>query len=155
MKSLLRCLRSFGGGIRNTAFLAALVVALLLLSSSAGLRAQGLSGITGTITDDSGAVVPNASVTVTNAATNVVHKAVTTSEGTYFITDLIPGTYTVKVEKSGFQTGVVSGVNVYANQSATANASLKTGATTSTVEVIAPAITLETEQPNLDRKSVV
>src|SRR5260370_40639848 len=103
MKSLLRCLRSFGGGIRNTAFLAALVVALLLLSSSAGLRTQGLTGITGTITDDSGAVLPNASVTETNPPTNLGHKAVTTSEGTYVITDLIPGTYPVKVDTSGVQ----------------------------------------------------
>ena len=124
-------------------------VALLLLFAPANLHAQGLSGITGTVTDESGGVVADAAVTVTNNATNVVHKTVTTSEGSYFITDLIPGTYTVKVEKSGFQNAIVSGVNVYANQSATANASLRAGSSTTTVEVIAPAITLETEQPNL------
>lgn len=105
--------------------------------------------MTGTVTDETGAVIPDAKVTVTNTATNVVHTAVTTSEGTYFITDLIPGTYTAKFEKIGFQTAVVSGLNVYSNQSATANASLKTGVATETVEVVAPAITLETEQPNL------
>jgi hypothetical protein len=113
------------------------------------MRAQGLSGITGTVTDESGAVVPEAKVTVMNVATNVVHTAITTGAGTYFITDLNPGTYTVKIEKEGFQTQVVSAVNVYANQSATANATLKTGATAITVEVTAPAITLQTDEPQL------
>src|SRR5437868_15260396 len=75
---------------------------LLLPLSSALVLAQGLSGISGTVTDSSGAVVAEASVTVTNNATNVSAVAVTTSAGTYFITDLIPGTYTVKIEKAGF-----------------------------------------------------
>ncbi|HUL16906.1 MAG TPA: carboxypeptidase-like regulatory domain-containing protein [Terriglobales bacterium] len=105
--------------------------------------------MTGTVTDASGAVVPDANVTVTNVGTNVVHNAVTTSEGTFYITDLIPGTYTVKVEKSGFQTAVVKNVNVYVSQIATANAVLKTGSTSETMEVVAPSITLQTDQPNL------
>lgn len=61
------------------------VVLVLLLFTPATVHAQGLSGMTGTVTDETGAVIPDAKVTVTNTATNVVHTAVTTSEGTYFI----------------------------------------------------------------------
>jgi hypothetical protein len=149
MKSLIRCLHSFRGGIRNTRFLTPLAVILLLLSAAAGLHAQGLSGITGTVTDNSGAAVPDAAITVTNTATNVVHKAVTTSQGSFYITDLNPGTYTLRIEKAGFETMVLSGVNVFVSQTATADAILKTGAATDTVEITAPAITLQTDEPNL------
>ncbi len=127
------------------ALTACLLLGLWPLSS----HAQGLSGITGTITDDSGAVVPEATVTATNTATNIVHTTVTTSQGSYYITDVNPGTYRVKIEKAGFQTAVLAGVNVFVSQTATADAILKTGATTTTVEVTAPAITLQTDEPNL------
>jgi len=131
----------------NPSLPACLVLCLLLLPC--GLRAQGLSGITGTVTDASGAVVPDGKVTVTNNATNVVRTAVTTSQGTYFITDLIPGAYKVKVEKEGFQTAVLENVNVFVSQTATADATRTAGATATTVEVTAPSITLQTDEPNL------
>jgi Carboxypeptidase regulatory-like domain len=129
-----------------------LVVSLLTLVLACWpvhLLAQGIAGMTGTITDPSGAVVPEAKVTVTNINTNVVHTATTTSQGTFFITDLIPGTYTVRIEKQGFQTGVLENVNVYVSQTATADVTLRTGVETTTVEVTAPTITLQTDEPNL------
>jgi len=128
---------------------ACLAMFMLLLFLPAGLNAQGLSGITGTATDQSGGVVPDAKVTVTNDATNVVHTAVTTSQGTYFITDLVPGAYTVRIEKDGFRTEVLHAVNVFVSQTATADATLSAGTTTTTVEVTAPSITLQTDEPNL------
>jgi len=113
------------------------------------LQAQGLSGISGTVTDSSGAVVPDAQVTVTNVATNVASTATTTSAGTYFITDLIPGTYTVKVEKPGFSVGVLSSVHVDVSRTTNGDIALKTGTTTETVEVVAQEIALEATQPQL------
>jgi len=74
---------------RRWAVLAVGTALLLLLPSN--LPAQGLSGITGTVSDPSGAVVPGAKVTVSNTATNISTSAVTTSAGTYTVTDLIPG----------------------------------------------------------------
>src|SRR5205809_4040373 len=91
---------------------AVFAVCLLLFSSPPRLHAQALSGIAGTVTDSTGAVVPDAKVTVTNTATGVMTQSVTSSVGTYTITDLIPGTYTVKIEKPGFQIVVVKTVNV-------------------------------------------
>jgi hypothetical protein len=127
----------------------ALGVALLLLLLPARLPAQGLSGITGTVTDPSGAVVPGAKVTVTNIATNISTMAVTASAGTYTITDLIPGTYKVRVEMAGFAAGVLTDVHVDVSRYTSADVSLKTGVATETVEVIAQQIALETTQPQL------
>src|SRR6267378_3731394 len=149
MKSLLRCLHSFGGGTKSNRLIAALAVGLLLLSYPSALRAQALSGIQGTVTDSSGAVVPDAKVTVTNTATGVASRAVTSSSGTFTITDLIPGAYTVKIEKPGFATAVMRQVNVDVASRAAADAVMKAGAATDTVEVVAQAITLETTQPEL------
>ena len=129
--------------------LATLAVCLTSLFCVSNLRAQALSGINGTVTDQSGAVVPGAKVTVTNVATNVSSSAISSSVGTYAITDLTLGTYTVKVEKSGFQTAIISGVNVNANESSTVNAKLKPGTVSQTVTVTAPSISLQTNEPQI------
>ena len=73
----------------------ALGVALLLLLLPASIHAQAVSRINGTVTDQAGAAIPDAKVTVTNVDTNVSKTTDTTSAGTYLVTDLIPGTYTV------------------------------------------------------------
>jgi hypothetical protein len=149
MSSSSGCVQDRSKGLARKLFSALFLISMISLLLPLGSQAQGLSGIKGTITDQSGAVVPDTTITVTNVATNVVHSAVTTSQGTYFITDLNPGTYTVKIEKAGFQTGVLTGVNVYVSQVATADSTLLAGAAATTIEVIAPAITLQTDEPNL------
>ena len=68
----------------------------------ATMSGQTLSSVTGTVTDSSGGVIPNANVTVTNDATNVSKTAVTNSAGSYTVTDLLPGIYSIKVESTGF-----------------------------------------------------
>src|SRR5690348_12919473 len=68
--------------------------------------------ITGLVTDQSGAAVPQAAVTTSDEATNVSTKVVTTSDGNYATPPLIVGTYTVKVEKQGFKTFIRPGITV-------------------------------------------
>ncbi|MBV9885396.1 MAG: carboxypeptidase regulatory-like domain-containing protein, partial [Acidobacteria bacterium] len=89
-------------------------LALLLLVTLCPMKsmAQALSGITGVVTDQTGAVVPEAKITVTNVSTGVKSFATTSSAGTYTITDLNPGTYTVTIEAAGFQTAQLSNVVV-------------------------------------------
>ena len=128
---------------------AGLVLCFALLLCPRGLRAQALSGINGTVTDTSGAVVPSAKVTVTNVDTNVSKTAVTTTAGTFYITDLIPGTYTVRVEKSGFKTSIQKSVTVVGGATSTANATLAPGAVAEEVVVSAPSVALQTEQPEI------
>src|SRR5213080_3886149 len=123
--------------------------ALLLLFLPANLHGQAVSRINGTVTDQSGAAVPDAKVTVTNVDTNVSQTTVTTSVGTYLIVDLNPGTYIVKVEKAGFKSFVDKNVVVVGGATSTANATLDPGAVTETVEVTAPEVALQTEQPEM------
>jgi hypothetical protein len=149
-------MKSFSVFLYESAFIciksclsACLAFGLFLLFLPTGLGAQGLSGINGTVTDPSGAVVPGANVTATNKATSVSSHTVTGSAGTYSFTDLIPGTYTVKVEKDGFATGVVRDVYVDVSRVTGADVALTTGVANQTVEVVAQEIALETTQPQL------
>ena len=66
--------------------------------------------IFGTVKDVSGAVIPGASVTVTNQSTGITRKTVTSSSGDYVVPQLLPGTYKVAVSKSGFSTRTESDV---------------------------------------------
>ena len=77
-----------------------LFLGLFLLATP--IAAQFSSAIQGTVTDDSQATVPDATVTATNSATGVTRSVTTSSEGFYRISNLGAGTYNVKVEKSGF-----------------------------------------------------
>src|SRR5579864_9247812 len=129
------------------AFLSA--VLLLLLCFPTILRAQAVSRINGEVTDQAGGVVPDAKVTVTNVDTNVSQTTTTTSVGTYLIVDLIPGTYVVKVEKAGFKAFVSKNVAVVGGATSTVNATLDPGTVTEIVEVTAPAVALQTEQPEI------
>src|SRR5215470_5620003 len=71
------------------------------------LQAQNITGtILGTVTDKSGAPIPNAAVTINNNATNQSKRATTNSDGYYEATYLPPGTYSTQVAKEGFKTAV-------------------------------------------------
>ncbi len=113
-------------------------------------RGQTLSSINGTVTDTSGAVVGNAKVTVKNDATQVAKIAQTSSAGTYTVTDLIPGTYTVTVDVAGFQLSEHKGVGVDVGRSSTVDAVMQPGNTQQTVTVSETAIALDTSAPSLN-----
>lgn len=132
------------------AAIAAVLSFVLFAGGGLNLPGQTLSGITGTVTDASGGIVPNANVTVTNNATNVAKTATTSSAGTYIITDLIPGSYTVKVDLAGFQSSVHNGVGVEVGRTSTVDAALQPGSTEQTVTVAESSIALETTTPNLN-----
>jgi len=132
-----------------TRLTACLGICIALFCSTPTLHAQALSGIRGTVIDQSGSAVSNARVSVANTNTGVRRSTETSTAGSYYITDLIPGTYTVTVEKAGFKSSVQKNVVVQAAARSTANAVLTVGDARETVEVIAPEISLETEQPLL------
>ena len=145
--STLSCVRSGLGSWWRLA--AVLVIGLVFLCSPTRLNAQALSGINGTVTDQSGAAIEGASIKITNVDTNVTRTATTTSAGTYYITDLIPGTYDVRVEKTGFQVSIQKGVTVVGGATSTASATLVPGAVATEVVINASAVALETEQPEV------
>ena len=79
------------------------LVGLLLISIPAHAQVDR-AVLTGTVKDQQGAVLPGAQVSVTHAATNAATRVLTTANGAYLAPNLLPGTYTVQVEASGFGT---------------------------------------------------
>ena len=127
----------------------AFLLSLVLVTFPPSLYSQAFAGINGTVTDATGAVIPDASVAVTNNATGVISRTVTASAGTYTVTGLNPGTYAVKIDKTGFQTAVINGVLVEVARKSTADVVLQPGSVQSTIEVTSSALTLQTDQPQL------
>lgn len=118
---------------------------LILCLTVAPLFAQRLDGsLTGNVSDPSGAVVPNAKVTVTNEATGVSNTTNTTTAGSYTFPNLLVGSYTLRIEAKGFSPSIQKGVQVNSNQVSEANAKLVLGSEAQTVEVVAGATTVET-----------
>jgi hypothetical protein len=101
--------------------------------------------ITGTVTDASGAVVPAASVTVTNVATNASFTTLSTGTGNYTVPSLPPGTYRVRVESAGFKAFERSNVVVIAGGTARANAILELGQITESISVTSDLAQVQTE----------
>jgi len=122
---------------------------VFVLSVAAALAvpsfAQTFGEITGVVTDPSGAVVVNATVTVTNPQTNFTRTALTNSAGNYTFPALLPGVYNVRAEMQGFQTEVRSGVELQVQQTARIDFQLKVGAVAEAVEVQGGAPLLATE----------
>ena len=88
---------------------------LLLLSFSPALFAQATFGtVTGSVTDPTGATVPNTEVVVTNEGTNVSRTATTREAGTYDVPNLNPGRYRVTAKAAGFKTAIVQNIDVTA-----------------------------------------
>src|SRR3954471_13580239 len=113
---------------------------------ASGAFAQSERGtITGVVRDSSGAVVPAAKVTITNTATNVAIPAVSNGQGEYTVPSLSPGSYTVRVEKSGFRPAETQGLNLDAAQTVRADSTLEVGTSTQAIEVQAAAVQLQTE----------
>ena len=102
-----------------------------------GFAQQTLGRINGTVSDPSGAVIKQTSVTVTNMQTGAVRKVQTQSNGTYVVQDLPIGMYSLTFEHEGFSTENISNIAVKADRSVTLNVQLKPGSVSTSVEVLA------------------
>lgn len=124
---------------------------LLVLSTAAFVYSQGgaYGTILGTVSDNSGAVLPKASVDVTNVQTGVTKHTETTSTGDYTVPYLQPGTYRVTVQSQGFQKSIVGTIALVVGQEARADVVMKPGATTETVQVEAQGVALDTDSSAL------
>ncbi len=121
-----------------------MALAALLIAPLAGHAQTFRGGINGTVTDQSGAVVPSAEVEALNVATGVSRKTITSSAGEYAFQELPLGTYKVTVTAAGFKASVVSGVPVAAGTIYTLPVKLGVESAGETVEVDAAALTLDT-----------
>jgi len=118
--------------------------------TAAPAAAQAIfAAITGTVTDSSGAVLPGATVNVTNVDTNVTKTLTTNAAGVYNATNLIPGTYKVEASLSGFKTALISPVTLEVNANQKIDVTLALGPASETVDVTAVAPLLQTERTSL------
>ena len=122
-----------------------LVLAVFAILSASAVYAQTFGEITGRVTDPSGAVVPAASLTLTNVNTNAVRNAVTTEAGAYSFPSVPPGLYRVKTEVPGFKAWVSEPFELQVQQTVRLDVGLQVGQTSETVEVAANSNLLQSE----------
>src|SRR4051812_45539236 len=117
-----------------------------VLVSAAPAAAQFDRGqISGTVKDAQGAVVPGATVTVTNTQTQIARNTVTDSSGFFTVPNLAPGRYDISAELEGFKKAVRTGVQLDAASALTMDFALDTGALTESVTVTADTAALQTD----------
>ena len=114
-----------------------LLVLFVSLLTATSLMAQtpGTGALTGTVKDPSGAVIPNATVTLTSVDTGQARTTMTGADGVYHFSLLAPGTYRVKIESSGFKPVEVPSVTVAVTETAVLDRNLDVGAQAQTVTV--------------------
>ena len=126
------------GKIRST-----LVLGMALASIAPAALAQAVYGtITGTVTDNTGAAVPNAKVTVTDVGKGTSVSVTSNASGEFTAEHLIPDTYNVKIETQGFKTFQQTDLRVFADTSLRVTAPLEVGNTGETVNVSADQVPL-------------
>jgi hypothetical protein len=95
------------------------------------------SSLSGIVADASGGIIPGATVTVKNTATNIEYSAATNDQGNFTVPAIDPGAYTVTVTLTGFKTSVLNNVRVNAAVPATVRVTLELGGLAETVQVSA------------------
>ena len=117
----------------------------VLLATNAAAQLATQTAIVGTVTDSSGSVVPGAAVVAVNLGTQDTYETVTNAQGQYNFQFVRTGKYEITVTLSGFQTVKVTGIEVPDNQVVRRDASLQVGDVSETVDVVAEAIVLDTD----------
>jgi hypothetical protein len=126
-----------------------LLLALFGLSNRAQAQVT-YATVHGTVTDTSGAVVPNATVTATNTSTGIKTSVTSDSQGYYILPQLqIGGPYTITVAAAGFQDFQTSGLTLHLNDNREVAAQLQIGAASQTIQVQAAAVQVETVDTQL------
>ncbi len=132
--------------------LTAALVLLILLNCVAGpaLAQRATASIAGSIVDASGAAVPGANVLLKNLATGIERSVESNDLGFYTVTALPAGPYSITVAKAGFQTQTVPQLVLEVDQNATLNLTLKVGAVSEAVSVVAEALAVDTRTATLN-----
>jgi carboxypeptidase family protein len=133
------------GSVRTFLY-ALLCAAVLAFSTAARLNAQETATVVGTVTDSSGAVIPNADVVITNQNTGTVTRTTRSNDaGNYVAAGLPASTYTVKVQKQGFQSSVHSDLVLNVRTEVRVDFTLAVGMVSTEVTVTATSVHLQTE----------
>jgi hypothetical protein len=139
--------RYAGAQEKKTVNIGIRLAALATLLSLSVIAQLDRGTITGTVTDASGAVVPNTRITIKNVATNAVYQTITTGAGDYTAVNLPSGTYELTFEAPGLQKLVRPNIVVAVSETLRVDASLQVGESRNTVTVTAESEILQTDSP--------
>ncbi len=128
---------------RRAVKIVALFLSILLVPVSA-LAQRGRGTVLGIVTDQSGAVVPSAAVTIVNTETNVTTTVLTNNDGYYSAPNLAVGPYSVSAARDGFKKALRTGLTLEVDQKAEINLVLEAGAVSETIEVSSQASLVDT-----------
>ena len=129
------------------------VFVIFMLAFSHALLGQAVNGtLLGTVTDATGAAVPNAKVTATDVATDAIHPSVTNESGNYTFPDLQPGIYSVTVEAKGFKKVTQQNINLLSNTTVRIDLALTLGNVTESVTVTTEPPQLQTDRADISTK---
>src|SRR5580765_6101549 len=132
-------------------FMRTLALFCFALLAVEGLSAQVITGtILGSVTDSSGATIPNATVTVRNINTNIETKAATSRAGEYTIPLLQPGKYDVTIDRDGFKTFRETGLSLSVDSRVRVDVKLVVG-TKEVINISADEVQLQTDSSNLNQ----
>src|ERR1039457_4589859 len=128
------------------------VLALIFLSVSAIFgQAVAIGSVSGTVSDQSGSFVPNATVRMTETERGTVHTGTSNTEGRFVFNNLPVGPYRLEVSASGFKNYVQTGIILQVAENLTQNVALQGGALTETVEVSAGTSMVETRDSSISQ----
>ncbi len=122
---------------------------VLVLTTALVVAQTNRGGISGTVLDQSGAVVPSASVVVINTGTNETRRLTTSNKGTFILENLEPVTYRIEVSSPGFKKAVLEDVKVDTSSIVSASLILNAGDVATEVTVSANAALVNTESGTL------
>src|SRR5882757_378544 len=121
----------------------------LLALSVPFLHAQATGSLSGTVTDKAGAVVPNAKVSATSQETGVVRESSTDDSGHYLMPLVPVSTYTIQAASQGFQTAAQKDIRLQTDEHREVNFALNPASVSTSVEVTATEVAVETTNPSL------
>src|SRR6516164_8739852 len=113
---------------------------LAFFANPAWGQSSNAGAVLGTVVDAKGGVVPDATAELVNAATNDTKTATTNASGQYVFPSVSPGTYTLKISKTGFATTTFTNLKIDVSKSYTYDATLEVSSSKEIVEVTASAV---------------
>ena len=122
---------------------------VMIYPNTARGQAVNNAQIHGTVTDPTGAIVPNATIQATQVATGTVRSTTTGSSGDYVLTNLAVGGYSIEVKASGFERYVQTGIVLQVGDNVNLDVTLKVGAMTQSVDVNAGATMVQTQDTSI------
>lgn len=124
--------------------LACVALLVLFALTSAAAQSTAAGTVSGQVTDQTGAAIAGATVTLTDIATQTSRSTTSNAAGRYIFVNVSPGSYDIKIVKSGFAQAVIAGQNVQIGLVTNADVTMKVGTATETVEVTATGVEMQT-----------